>query len=325
LADLLGGETKPCRDRVGRLFTGADARGGMAIGDLTAVEGTDLYYVDVGAYDVPGYGSVYILDADRPAVVDTGLGTNVDALLDAIDAVGIDSLDAILTTHIHLDHAGGAGFLAEAFPDATVYAHDIGVRHLVDPSRLVAGTKAAVGDQWQYYLDPKPVPEGRIEALNGGDGIDLGDRTVDVVHAPGHAPHQVVFHDRGDDLLFSGDAGGIRPPGADRLFPTSPPVNFDLETCIADARTIAERNPAYICFGHFGEAAFDPALMDEYERVLTGWVERVREKRSELDDDDAVVDYFAETAEPVDPWGERKTRAEHRLNVKGVLGYLDRD
>jgi glyoxylase-like metal-dependent hydrolase (beta-lactamase superfamily II) len=113
----------------------------MAIGDLTAVDGTDLYYVDVGAYDVQGYGSVYILDADRPAVVDTGLGTNVDTLLDAIDDVGIDHLDAILTTHIHLDHAGGAGFLAEAFPDATVYAHDIGVRHLVDPSRLVAGRK----------------------------------------------------------------------------------------------------------------------------------------------------------------------------------------
>jgi len=295
----------------------------MAIGDLTAVDGTDLYYVDVGAYDVQGYGSVYILDADRPAVVDTGLGTNVDILLDAIDDVGIDSLDAILTTHIHLDHAGGAGFLAEAFPNATVYTHDIGVRHLVDPSHLVAGTKAAVGDQWQYYVDPKPVPEDRIEALDGGDEIDLGDRIVDVIHAPGHAPHQVVFHDHGDDVLFSGDAGGIRPEGADDLFPTSPPVNFDLEACIADAETIADRNPEYLCFGHFGHAAFSPDLMDEYERVLSGWVDRVREKRAELEDDDAVVEYFAETAEPVEPWGERKTRAEYRLNVKGVLGYLD--
>lgn len=295
----------------------------MAIGDLTAVDGTDLYYVDVGAYDVQGYGSVYILDADRPAVVDTGLGTNVDVLLDAIDEVGIDSLDAILTTHIHLDHAGGAGFLAEAFPDATVYVHDIGVRHLVDPSRLVAGTKAAVGDQWQYYVDPTPVPEERIESVEGGDEIDLGDRTVDVIHAPGHAPHQVVFHDRADDILFSGDAGGIRPEGADDLFPTSPPVNFDLEACLGDAETIAERNPEYICFGHFGHAVFDPALMAEYEDVLTGWVDRVREKRAELDDDEAVIEHFAETAETVEPWGERKSRAENRLNVKGVLGYLD--
>jgi glyoxylase-like metal-dependent hydrolase (beta-lactamase superfamily II) len=295
----------------------------MAIGDLTAVDGTDLYYVDVGAYDVSGYGSVYLLDAERPAVVDTGLGTNVDLVLDALEEVGIEALDAILTTHIHLDHAGGAGYLAEEFPDATVYAHEIGVRHLVDPDRLVAGTKAAVGDQWQYYVDPKPIPEERIAALEGGDTVDLGDRAVDVIHAPGHAPHQVVFHDRGDDLLFSGDAGGIRPPGADDLCPTSPPVNFDLEACIADAETIAERNPERICFGHFGDAAFTPDLMDEYERVLTDWVEQVREKRAELGDDEAVIEHFAETADPVEPWGERKTRAENRLNVKGVLGYLD--
>jgi glyoxylase-like metal-dependent hydrolase (beta-lactamase superfamily II) len=294
----------------------------MAIGDLTSVDGTDLYYVDVGAYDVRGYGSVYVLDADRPAVVDTGLGTNVDVLLDAVAAVGIDALDAILTTHVHLDHAGGAGFLAEEFPDATVYTHEIGVPHLIDPSRLVAGTRAAVGDQWQYYVDPKPVPEERIEPLAGGDEIDLGDRTIDVIHAPGHAPHQVVLHDRVDDLLFSGDAGGIRPEGADELFPTSPPVNFDLEGCLDDAETIAERNPEYICFGHFGHAAFDPALMEAYETVLTDWVDRVREKRRELDDE-AVVDHLVETAETVDPWGERKTRAEYRLNATGVLGYLD--
>mgnify|MGYP000044190655 FL=1 len=295
----------------------------MAIGDLTAVDGTDLYYVDVGAYDVSGYGAVYILDAERPAVVDTGLGTNVDIVLDALDEVGIDSLAAILTTHIHLDHAGGAGYLAEEFPDATVYTHEIGVRHLVDPSRLVAGTKAAVDSQWQYYVEPKPIPEARIEALEGGDEIDLGDHTVDVIHAPGHAPHQVVFHDRTDDVLFSGDAGGIRPGKSGQLFPTSPPVNFDLDGCLADAETIADRDPEYLCFGHFGHEPFTPDLMDEYEEVLTGWVAQVREKRAELGDDEAVIEHFAETADTIEPWGERKSRDENRLNVKGVLGYLD--
>jgi len=295
----------------------------MATGDRTSIDGTDVHYVDVGAYDVPGYGSVYIIDADRPAVVDTGLGTNVDLIVDALGELGLDSLDYILTTHIHLDHAGGAGLLAEAYPEATVVTHDIGVQHLVDPTRLVAGTKAAVGEQWQYYVDPKPVPEDRVEGIEGGDEIDLGDRTVDVVHAPGHAPHQVVFHDRLDDVLFSGDAAGIRPAGSERLFPTSPPVNFDLEQCRADAETIAERNPTHLCFGHFGAVDFTPDLMDEYAEVLAEWVESVREKRAELDDDEAVIEHFVETAEPMDPWGERKTRAEYRLNTKGVLGYLD--
>ncbi|WP_251329076.1 MBL fold metallo-hydrolase [Haloplanus pelagicus] len=297
----------------------------MAIGDLAAVSSTDTHYVDVGAYDVPGYGSVYLVDAERPAVVDPGLGTNVDLVIDALDEVGIDDLTYVLTTHVHLDHAGGAGLLAEAFPGATVLTHEIGVDHLIDPSRLVAGTKAAVGDQWQYYVDPKPVPEDRIEPLSGGDTIDLGDRTVDVIHASGHAPHQVVFHDRGDDVLFSGDAGGIRPGGTGDLFQTSPPVNFDLETCLDDAATIAERNPGTICFGHFGGTDFSPALMDEYAETLSAWVDRVREKRAELNDDEAVVEHFAATADPIEPWGARKTRAEYRLNVRGVLGYLDDD
>jgi glyoxylase-like metal-dependent hydrolase (beta-lactamase superfamily II) len=295
----------------------------MAIGDLATVPGTDIHHVDVGAYDVPGYGSVYLVDADRPAVVDPGLGTNVDRVIDALDELGIDDLAYVLTTHIHLDHAGGAGHLLDAHPGATVLTHDIGVPHLSNPSRLVAGTKAAVGEQWQYYVEPKPVPEDRIESLSDGDTIDLGDRTVDVIHAPGHAPHQVLFHDRSDDVLFSGDAGGIRPPGADELFPTSPPVNFDLDTCLDDAATIAERNPETICFGHFGDATFSPGLMDEYAEILSSWVDRVRETRAELDTDEAVVERFVETATAVEPWGERKTRAEYRLNALGALGYLD--
>jgi glyoxylase-like metal-dependent hydrolase (beta-lactamase superfamily II) len=296
----------------------------MAIGDIESVPGCpDLHYVDVGLYDVPGYGSVYMLDGAQSAVVDTGLGTNVDILLDALETVGIDTLDYVLTTHIHLDHAGGAGFLASAFPEATVLTHEIGVPHLVDPSQLVAGTKAAVGDQWEYYVEPKPVPEDRIEALTGGDTVDLGDRTIEVMHAPGHAPHQVVFHDRATDALFSGDAAGLRVPGTDELHPTSPPSNFDLEGCLDDARAIADRNPETLCFGHFGSVAFDPSLMDDYCEILTEWVEAVREKRAELGDDEAVVDHFAAAADPVEPWGERKARAEARLNVRGVLGYLD--
>ena len=296
----------------------------MAIGDLTAVSDSDTHYVDIGAYDVPGYSSAYLVAAERPAVVDPGLGRNVDRVIDALDDLGIDDIAYVLTTHVHLDHAGGAGHLLERYPEATVLTHEIGAPHLVDPERLVAGTKAAVGDQWRYYADPVPVPDDRVETLSDGDTIDLGDRTLDVVHAPGHAPHQVVFHDRCDDVLFSGDAAGIRPRGGETLVPTSPPTNFDLDACIADANRIADIDPETLCFGHFGDVDFDPALMDEYAAVLATWVERVREKRAELGDDDAVVDYFVETADPVTPWGARKTRAEYRLNTWGVLGYLDR-
>lgn len=298
----------------------------MAIGDVFEIEGcSDLYYVDTGMYDTKEYGAVYLLDAEQPALIDTGIGTRYENILDALSEVGIarEELAYILPTHVHLDHAGGAGFLAAECENATVKTHDIGVPHLVDPSRLIAGTKAAVEDQWEYYAEPKPVPEQRIEGLTDGDEIDCGDHTIDTYHAPGHAPHQVMFHDRTIDALFTADAAGIWVPSVERIRQTSPPSNFDLEGCLADIETIRKISPEILCFGHFGPREYEDALMDEYARVLREWVGTIEVKRAELDSDEAVIEHFVAESDMADVWSERKVRAEERLNVRGVLAYLD--
>jgi glyoxylase-like metal-dependent hydrolase (beta-lactamase superfamily II) len=298
----------------------------MAIGDVSAIaDTTGMHYVDIGMQDTAEYGSVYLVDADEPAIVDTGMGTHYDRILDGLDEVGIapEELSYILLTHIHLDHAGGAGHLLEACPNATVLCHEIGRPHLIDPERLVAGTKAAVGDQWEYYVDPEPIPEDRVEALAGGDTIDLGDRSFDVHHAPGHAPHQVLFHDDADDVLFTGDAAGIYVPQRDELLQTTPPSNFDLNACLDDVRTIESLSPARLCFGHFGDREFTPELAEGYKRTLVEWVEAIRQKRAELDSDEAVIQHFVDHAPMEGPWGEELAAAETRLNARGVLGYLD--
>ena len=301
----------------------------MAIGDVAAVpDATDVYYLDTGMYDATEYGSVFLVDAERPALVDAGIGTNYERILDALDEVGIDreDLEYVLPTHVHLDHAGGTGFLAEACPNATVLTHESGVRHLVDPTRLVEGTKAAVEDQWQYYVEPDPVPENRIEGLADGDEIDLGDRVFEVIHAPGHAPHQVVFYDFADEIVFAADAAGIYIPFLNEVVPTTPPPQFDLEKSLADARTIEARDPDVLCYGHYGPRECDEDVLPNYRRTLVEWVEAVRSKREELDDDEAVIEHFVEHADEdrFEKWGEQKTRAEERLNVRGVLAYLDR-
>ena len=236
----------------------------MAIGDWFEVPGcTDLYYVDVGAYGIPEYGTVYVVDAERPAVVDTGLGRNREYVYDLLDHLEIDP-EYVVPTHVHLDHAGGAGYLAERYPDSTVLTPKRGVEHLVDPSRLVAGTKAAVEDQWKYYDEPVPVAEDRIRALEGGDEIHLGDRTLHVHHAPGHAPHHCFLHDDGDDVVFTADAAGIYVPETGTVRPTSPPAQFHLEKSLADADAIAAIDPEVLCYGHFGSRPFHDGLMDEY-------------------------------------------------------------
>jgi len=298
----------------------------MAIGDVYDAENcADVHYVDTGMYDVPEYGSVYVVDAERPALVDTGIGARYGTILDAMAEVGVapEDLEVIAITHVHLDHAGGVGYLLPECPNATVYVHEIGAPHLADPTRPWEGTKQAVGDPVQYYAEPKPIPEDRIVELTDGDSIDLGDHSLDAHHAPGHAPHQVVFHDPAIDGVFTADAAGLYTPSTDEVNVTSPPVNFDLDQALADIETIRALDPETLLYAHFGPERTGDRL-DEYAEKLGAWVTAVREKRAELGDDDAVVSHFVETVETPAVWGDHKAREEVALNVRGVLVMLDR-
>ena len=300
----------------------------MAIGDVNRVtvgSCSDLYYVDTGMYDVAQYGSVYVLDAERPAIVETGIGTNHERILTAIDTAGLDPADieVIAMTHVHLDHAGGAGFLAEACPNATVAVHEIGAPHLVDPSRLWAGTKQAVGDQITHYVEPKPVPEKRIREIADSDVIDLGDHALIAHHAPGHAPHQVVFEDPENDAVFTGDTAGLYVPERDQAEPTSPPPDFDFEQALRDIETIQELAPETLLYSHFGPALRTHQL-EGYARRLSDWVQAVAAARAELDADADVIEHFAGETEATEIWGVEKGRGETAMNVRGVLSYLDR-
>ena len=299
----------------------------MHAGEFEQVRGVDdLYVHDTGMFDTDEYGSVYVYDAERPVVIDTGTGTNRAALFETVAEVGIgrDDLAWILPTHAHLDHAGGAGFLAERYPNAAVRVPERGVRHLVDPAALVAGTKSAVGGQWKHYADPEPVPEGRIAGVADGDRIDLGDRELVVHEAPGHAPHHALYHDPDAGVVFTADASGIYVPEADSVVATTPPPQFDFEQCLDDLRLIEEMDPDTLCFGHFGPRSYEPEVIGEAKRAYVEWVEAVREKRATLDDDEAVVEHFEAASRDIDYWNPERARANERLNVRGVLTYLDR-
>jgi glyoxylase-like metal-dependent hydrolase (beta-lactamase superfamily II) len=296
----------------------------MAIGDVYEIESApDCYYVDTGMYDTPEYGSVYIVDAERPAIVDTGIGTEYERILEGLETVGIDpeELEVIVATHVHLDHAGGAGFIAEE-TGADVYVHESGAGFLTDPERIWEGTKRAVGDQIEFYTKPRPVDPAQIESVRDGETIDLGDVTLDVHHAPGHAFHQVVLHDAAASVVYAADAAGIYIPKLDAVRESSPPPGFDLEEVLADARMISELDPDTICYGHFGDVAADGRLA-EYADVIADWVDRVTAMREKRQDDDAVIEHFVEASDLEAVWDERKADAEVAMNVRGVFHYLD--
>jgi glyoxylase-like metal-dependent hydrolase (beta-lactamase superfamily II) len=299
----------------------------MAIGDVfeaTAGECTDLYYVDTGMYDVAGYGAAYVLDAERPAIVETGIGTNYERVLDAVRVAGLEPADieVLAVTHVHLDHAGGAAFLLEECPNADVYVHETGAPHLVDPTRLWKETERAVGDQFSFYTEPEPVPGDRLVEITNGDTVELGDHALAVHRAPGHAPHQVVFYDPANDAAFTADAAGIYVPDRDELFPTSPPPNFDPDRCQDDVGLLEEIEPDVLCYTHFGAVETGDRLQ-RYADVLAEWVDAVTETRAALEDDEAVVEHFVERADAERAvWGAEKADAEVAMNVRGVLGAL---
>ena len=294
----------------------------MAPGDVERVETgdcTDLHRVDTGMYDTAEYGCVYLLDAERPALVETGIGTHHERVLDAVDRVGIDreAVETVAVTHVHLDHAGGAGFLVDELPNATVAVPERGARHLVDPSRLWTGTQQAVGDQLRYYTEPEPVPGDRVRSLADGDRIDLGDHTLVAHEAPGHAPHQVVFDHPENDAVFTADAAGIYVPSLDRVEPTTPPPQFDLAQALADVETLRSLDRSTLCYTHFGAHPVDDRLR-EYERVLQEWVETVERTRAEYGDE-AAVERLSADPETAAVWGEHKARGEAAMNVRGVI------
>lgn len=282
------------------------------------VPGTDdVYLVDGLMFGQTGQVAVYLIDSPEPAVVDTGTAdTTPDAVFAALDELGIEreELRHIIPTHVHLDHAGGAGKLANACPNATVHCHERGIDFLTDPElleRLRLGVNEATGISDPYGV-PDLVPEASARPLGDGDVIDLGDRALDVIDAPGHAPHQHCFFDRKTDVLFTADGAGMLFD--DRIYPTTQPPSFDLEDALETAKRLQSFEPAVNCYPHFGVDTAAMQRLREYEAMLPEWVSAV-EAAAEAHDD---VGGMAELLRP--EWGSMGLEGD----ISGVLGYLER-
>ena len=193
--------------------------------------------------------------ANGPILVDCGPGTTLENLRTGLAALGlrITDLHAVLLTHIHFDHAGAIGHLTAEHPGLTVYVHERGAPHLVDPAKLLASATQVFGDNMEYLWGTLlPSAPDRIHALRGGETLSFGDRRFEVLYTPGHANHHVAYLERADDTAYVGDVGGIRAPVLPWTLPVTPPPDYSLEKWLASVDQIEAWRPRRLFSTHFG-------------------------------------------------------------------------
>jgi glyoxylase-like metal-dependent hydrolase (beta-lactamase superfamily II) len=219
----------------------------------------------------------YLVEGDAPVLVETGSQSSVPLLLAHLERVGLgaDDLAGVVVTHIHLDHAGGVGDVARAFPKAKVYVHPKGARHLADPSKLIDSAARVYGpllDSLYGRLDPTPAE--RIHVLEDGEAIRISsNRELTAIDSPGHAKHHVGLHDSESGILFVGDAVGVKLPDAGVLRPSTPPPDFDLHLALTSLQKFAGRKPTGLALAHYGLLSDPLDVLDEADGTLRRWAD----------------------------------------------------
>ena len=241
--------------------------------------GDEVYSIDTQMAGHTGITSSYLIRGSKPCLVETGTALSAPVVIDALAQLGIGSEDlaTVVVTHIHLDHAGGVGDIAKAYPNAQVVVHEKGARHLADPTKLVASAQRVFGPDMDRMFGPLIATEiQRIVTLGESGHVDLGDgRRLDTFHNPGHASHHVALVDSLTGDLYTGDAAGVFIPDTAEVRPATPPPDFDLDLALDSLRRMREAQPTRLLFSHFGPVTEVDLVFEQSEEELRYWVEQV--------------------------------------------------
>jgi glyoxylase-like metal-dependent hydrolase (beta-lactamase superfamily II) len=225
--------------------------------------------------------SFLLLGDDRAAIVETGPANCVPALLSGLEAHGVapEDVTEVFLTHIHLDHAGASGHLADELPNATYLVHEAGYPHLVDPSKLWRSATRIYGERMEeLWGAPRPVPEDRLRVLSDGEEVGAADGVLVAHDTPGHAYHHLAYLDPDSGTLFAGDVAGIRLPGHSYVRPPTPPPEIDVELWVKSIGSMRKLDPNALCPTHFGCFEDVERHLTELEQRLQDWLLFVQER-----------------------------------------------
>jgi glyoxylase-like metal-dependent hydrolase (beta-lactamase superfamily II) len=237
----------------------------------------------------------YVLKEEKITLIETSASPSVPYILEGLGALGISPADIsyIIVTHIHLDHAGGAGLMLKHCPEAKVIVHPKGARHLSDPSRLIQGAKAVYGDKFKQLFDPiVEIPEDRLIIKDDGDTLQIGNNVaLEFLDTPGHANHHFsIYHPRVNGI-FSGDTAGIFYPqlyrkGIEFYLPSTSPNQFDPEKMLQSINRFKELKIDRVYFGHYGMSENPGEAYRQVESWLKIFVEEA--KQALIDESDSA-------------------------------------
>jgi glyoxylase-like metal-dependent hydrolase (beta-lactamase superfamily II) len=274
--------------------------------------------------------AAYLMEGSQPLLIETGSQTSAGTLVEELKALGIgpDDLAGVAVSHIHLDHAGGVGDLAKAFPQATVYVHEKGARHLADPTRLVDSAARVYGSLLDsLYGRLEPTPDDRIHILADGEEVHVGPRrAITTIHSPGHAKHHLALHDAETGIIFVGDAAGVRLPDTGVLRPAMPPPDFDLDLALSSLQKFAARSPSSLALAHYGLVEEPQPFLDEAADALKRWAEVAEAAwREGRDIQAALEERFDSAAGAADEAGRKRldTLNGFGSNASGLQRWLE--
>ncbi len=248
------------------------------------------YLIDLKTAGYENFIAAYVVKEDKVAVVETGPTSSISNLLAGLHEIGIqnEAVNYVVVSHIHIDHAGGAGTLLQDLPNAKLLVHRRGARHMVNPEKLWVHSREALREIVDLYGPIQSVPENRIVVSEDGMVVDLGEHVkLQVVETLGHASHHQSFYEKESRTLFLGDAGGIYLQKLDVVIPTTPPP-LHLETKLYSIEKLMKLEPSWLCYTHFGQANNAVSRLRAYVEQLKLWAKIVSESTERGDDLEAV-------------------------------------
>jgi glyoxylase-like metal-dependent hydrolase (beta-lactamase superfamily II) len=277
--------------------------------------------------------SYLLLGDGDAALIEAGPANCVPTLLAGLEASGVapEDVSEVFLTHIHLDHAGASGHLAERLPNATFYVHERGYRHLVDPSKLWRSATRIYGQRMdELWGAPKPVPEDRLRVLADGEETGAAGGILTTHDTPGHAYHHLAYLEPDSGTLFAGDVAGIRLPGHSYVRPPTPPPEIDVELWVGSIGDIRRLEPRNLRLTHFGGFDDVERHLTELEQRLQDWLLFVERRVEEGSDREEISFELANkgdeemlaagTGEPHD----YDLAGNYEMLTDGLMRYVER-